>query len=159
MNTLANSDVSGHAQALRCPVLVVHSRGDVRNPFEEGRRLAGLIPGARFVPAESGNYIVFPSEPAYPEIVRQVREFLAEDGASAAQVQDAFNDLTPRERDVLELIARGLDNLQIAAHLGVSEKTVRNHITPIFDKLAVENRSQAIVKAREAGLGTARRPI
>ena len=41
----------------------------------------------------------------------------------------------------------------------MSEKTVRNHITPIFDKLAVENRSQAIVKAREAGLGTARHPI
>ena len=74
-------------------------------------------------------------------------------------MQEAFSDPTPRERDVLELIARGLDNLQIAAHLGMSEKTVRNHITPIFDKLAVENRSQAIVKAREAGLGTARHPI
>ena len=47
---------------------------------------------------------------------------------------------------------------QIAAHLDLSEKTVRNHITYIFDKIGVENRSQAIVLARERGLGQARRP-
>ena len=50
-------------------------------------------------------------------------------------------------------IARGEDNAQIAAHLVLSEKTVRNHITHIFDKIGVENRSQAIVFARERGLG------
>jgi len=53
----------------------------------------------------------------------------------------------------LERIAQGLDNAQIAAHLEMSEKTVRNHITHIFDKLGVENRSQAIVLARDGGLG------
>jgi DNA-binding NarL/FixJ family response regulator len=51
------------------------------------------------------------------------------------------------------LIAQGLDNAQIAARLDLSEKTVRNNITHIFDKIQVENRSQAIVRAREAGLG------
>ena len=61
--------------------------------------------------------------------------------------------LTAREAEVLERIAQGLDNAQIAAHLGISEKTVRNNITHIFDKLAVENRSQAIVLARNSGLG------
>ena len=50
-------------------------------------------------------------------------------------------------------MARGLDNWQIAAQLGVSEKTVRNNVTNIFDKLTVENRGQAIVLARNAGLG------
>ena len=59
---------------------------------------------------------------------------------------------------MLELIAQGLDDLQIAAHLGLSEKTVRNHISPIFDTLGVENRSQTIVKAREAGLGNGKPP-
>jgi DNA-binding CsgD family transcriptional regulator len=64
-----------------------------------------------------------------------------------------FSGLTEREGQILEHIARGLDNAQIAAHLGMSEKTVRNHITHIFDKIGVENRSQAIVLARERGLG------
>ena len=51
------------------------------------------------------------------------------------------------------MVAQGLDNLQISAHLGVAEKTVRNVMTNIFDKSAVENRPQAIVRAREAGFG------
>ncbi|MBA2548281.1 MAG: response regulator transcription factor [Burkholderiaceae bacterium] len=65
----------------------------------------------------------------------------------------AFSALTARERELLELIAQGRDNAQIAAHLDLSDKTVRNHITRIFSKLEVENRSQAIVMAREAGFG------
>ena len=68
----------------------------------------------------------------------------------------AFPALTRRERQILEHIARGLDNAQIAAHLDLSEKTVRNHITAIFDKIGVENRAQAIVQAREAGLTSSR---
>jgi DNA-binding NarL/FixJ family response regulator len=61
--------------------------------------------------------------------------------------------LTPRQGELVELIAQGLDNAQIAARLGLSEKTVRNHITSIFAKLEVESRSQAIVLARDAGFG------
>jgi len=61
--------------------------------------------------------------------------------------------LTPRERQLIELVAQGRDNAQTAAHLGLSQKTVRNHITRIFSKLEVENRAQAIVLAREAGFG------
>jgi DNA-binding NarL/FixJ family response regulator len=65
-----------------------------------------------------------------------------------------FAELTQREREVLELIARGLDNAAIASQLSVSPKTVRNHINGIFDKLSIPNRAQAIVRAREAGMGT-----
>jgi DNA-binding NarL/FixJ family response regulator len=67
--------------------------------------------------------------------------------------QPVFPELTPRERDVLELISQGLDNAQIAEHLVVSQKTVRNHISHIFQKLMVRNRAQAIVLARQAGMG------
>jgi DNA-binding NarL/FixJ family response regulator len=56
---------------------------------------------------------------------------------------------------VLERIARGLDNAEIAASLGISEKTVRNHITRVFDNIGVEHRYQTIVLARDAGLGIA----
>ena len=74
----------------------------------------------------------------------------------AESSESRFLELTSREREVLDLIARGLGNLQIAKSLTLSEKTVRNHINSIFSKLGTPNRAQAIVRAREAGLGSAR---
>lgn len=65
----------------------------------------------------------------------------------------AFPDLTDREREVLNLVAIGLDNQQIARKLSIVEKTVRNHVTNIYTKLNVPNRAGAIVKAHVAGLG------
>jgi pimeloyl-ACP methyl ester carboxylesterase/DNA-binding CsgD family transcriptional regulator len=139
-------DVSGQLAALSCPTLVMHARGDLRVPFEEGRRLAAMIPNARFVPLESQNHIILDGEPAFEQFFAELSAFLPGAGAR-------FPDLTVRESEILEHIARGLDNAQIAAHLALSEKTVRNHITSIFDKIGVENRAQAIVLARERGLG------
>lgn len=66
-----------------------------------------------------------------------------------------FPDLTDREREVLDMVATGLDNLSIARRLTLSPKTVRNHLSNILTKLQVTDRSQAIVRAREAGLGGA----
>jgi DNA-binding CsgD family transcriptional regulator len=114
-------------------------------------------PDARLVPLESRNAVPLPSDPAFATAVAAIREFLLEGDRRGPRTRFG-SDRTAREREVLELIAQGLDDLQIAAHLGLSEKTVRNHITPIFDKLGVENRSQTIVKAREAGLGNAKPP-
>ncbi len=68
---------------------------------------------------------------------------------------EAFPDLTDREREVLDLIARGYDNTTIARQLGIRSKTVRNHVSNILTKLQVADRAQAIVRAREAGLGGA----
>jgi DNA-binding NarL/FixJ family response regulator len=62
-------------------------------------------------------------------------------------------DLTEREREVLALIAQGLTNNAIAERLMLSPKTVRNYITEIFSKLQVADRAQAIIRARNAGLG------
>jgi DNA-binding NarL/FixJ family response regulator len=64
-----------------------------------------------------------------------------------------FPELTDREREVLELIAQGYSNNEIAEHLVISPKTVRNHITSIFSKLQVADRAQAIIRARDAGMG------
>jgi DNA-binding NarL/FixJ family response regulator len=68
---------------------------------------------------------------------------------------EAFPELTEREREVLDQVARGLDNLSIARRLSLSPKTVRNHLSNILTKLQVVDRAQAIVRAREAGLGGA----
>lgn len=65
----------------------------------------------------------------------------------------AFPALTAREHEVLDLLARGLDNHVIARRLDVNEKTVRNHVSNVFVKLQVPDRPRAIVKAREAGMG------
>jgi len=67
----------------------------------------------------------------------------------------AFPELTDREREVLDQVARGLDNLSVARRLNLSPKTVRNHLSNILTKLQVTDRSQAIVRAREEGLGGA----
>ncbi len=69
-----------------------------------------------------------------------------------AAVQHAFPDLTERESEILLLMAEGRSNSQIAQRLVVSEKTVRNHVSNIFNKLQVADRAEAIVRAREAGL-------
>jgi DNA-binding NarL/FixJ family response regulator len=86
-----------------------------------------------------------------PAIARRMVDFFT--AAARASAEAAFPDLTGREREVLDLIARGRANGQIAEQLGLSTKTVRNNVSNIFTKMQVVDRAQAIVKAREAGIG------
>lgn len=84
-------------------------------------------------------------------IASQVLAFFT--GPSRGQPAPPFPDLTEREREILSLIAQGQSNSDIAAALVISLKTVRNYISSIFGKLQVADRAQAIVRARDAGLG------
>jgi DNA-binding NarL/FixJ family response regulator len=84
-----------------------------------------------------------------PAIARRLIEYFSATPAGPA----AFPQLTPREREALELIARGDRNPTIARRLALSDKTVRNHVSNIFNKLQVVDRAQAIVKAHAAGIG------
>ena len=120
-------------------------------PFEEGRAIAAMIPDARFVPLESDNHILLRARAGLRAVLRGAAG--PSPGHARRTERERFPALTPREAQILEYIAQGLDNAQIAARLDLSEKTVRNHITSIFDKLGVESRAQAIVMAREQGLG------
>jgi len=86
-----------------------------------------------------------------PEIARRLMAYFS--APKPAAPSEAFPELTAREAELLDLIARGLNNAEIAKRLYVSPKTVRNHVSNIFLKLQVADRAQAIVKAREAGLG------
>jgi DNA-binding NarL/FixJ family response regulator len=86
-----------------------------------------------------------------PAIARRMVDFFA--AAAQASAAAPFPQLTAREQEILDLIARGRSNPQIAAQLVLSTKTVRNHVSSIFTKIQVVDRAQAIVKAREAGIG------
>ncbi|MDQ3988548.1 MAG: response regulator transcription factor [Actinomycetota bacterium] len=84
-----------------------------------------------------------------PGVARRVLAYLTGPPPAA----DPFPELTPREREVLNLIAAGLPNLTIGTRLGLAPKTVSNHTSAVFAKLQVAGRAEAIVRARQAGLG------
>jgi len=88
-----------------------------------------------------------------PAIARRIADFFAGGPAAGSAVEQAFPQLTAREREILELVAAGRSNAQIASTLFLSPKTVRNNVSNIFAKLHVADRAEAIVRAREAGLG------
>jgi len=86
-----------------------------------------------------------------PAIAERLMGFFASPPPAARE--EIFPELTDRERDVLHLIAQGHDNTSIASQLVISPKTVRNYVSNVFSKLQVADRAQAIIRAREAGLG------
>ncbi|MCE9660407.1 MAG: alpha/beta fold hydrolase [Burkholderiales bacterium] len=146
-------DVAALAQQLQVPTLVLHARGDARVPFDQGRQLAALIPGARFVPLQSDNHVLLAGEPAWPGFLAELRAFLGATPAEGLEGAASEAALTPAEREVLRLVAQGLDNTAIALQLKKSEKTVRNQVSSIFDKLGVRTRAEAIVHVRDRSAG------
>src|SRR5262245_43783301 len=86
-----------------------------------------------------------------PAIARRLMNYFA--GLKPGVPAHIFPELTDREREILALIAQYRTNPEIAEHLSLSQKTVRNHVSNIFSKLQVADRTQAIIRAREAGLG------
>ena len=92
-----------------------------------------------------------------PGVAERVLSFFASGSVTVrpGAAPAPFPDLTAREREILQLIAQGLTNMTITERLVLSPKTVRNHVSAVFAKLQVAGRSEAIVCAREAGLGGA----
>lgn len=140
-------DLLGQVQA---PTLVLHSREDDVIPIAEGHILAAGIPGAQFVELDSKNHILLETEPAWKRFCEEVLDFMGITGAVRKE-DPAFASLSPREREVLALITEGLGNAEIAERLSISEKTVRNHVSNLFDKLGVWSRAQAMVFANDHG--------
>jgi pimeloyl-ACP methyl ester carboxylesterase/DNA-binding CsgD family transcriptional regulator len=159
MEASGNIDVLHRLSQVRTPSLVMHPRRDVIVPFDQGRVIAGGIANAKFVELDSGNHVLLDNEPAWQRFQDVVAEFLGwQRGTPARRAADRRAEsedlaaLTGREREILSLVAGGASNQAIADQLFISEKTVRNHLTAIFDKLGVSSRSQAIVFARDRGL-------
>lgn len=138
-------DISGILGRVRVPTLVLHGRRDEVIPFSEGQYLASNIPDAGFVELDSCNHILLRDEPAWAEFQRAVTEFTGVGEADSPRA--ALSELTPRERQILGHLGRGLCNADIADSLHISEKTVRNHLFHLYRKLGVHSRTQALVIA------------
>lgn len=118
-------------------------RAGARGYLLKGAQRAELLRAVRAV--ASGEAIFGPG------VARRLITYFAQPLRSASVV--AFPELTEREREILELVAHGRSNADITGRLVLSPKTVRNHVSNIFSKLQVRDRADAIVRAREAGMG------
>ncbi|WP_129641089.1 alpha/beta fold hydrolase [Peristeroidobacter agariperforans] len=141
---------------VKVPTVVVHARNDARIPFDQGRLLAAEIPNASFVTLESRNHILIENEPAWARFCETFNDWMGvtepvDVGGQAIAPVDLV-ELTARENAILRLVAQGAANGEIARRLFISEKTVRNHLTNIFEKLGVDSRARAIVVARDRGV-------
>ena len=130
------------------PTLVMHCLDDNVIPFSEGVSIATGIENSEFLQLESRNHVLLEHEPAWERFQEAFLEFV---GRPAGSEDPVFDTLSGREREVLAKVTEGITNQDIASALFISEKTVKNHITKIFEKLGVKTRSQAIVRARDGG--------
>lgn len=156
----ASIDIRDLLEQVRTPTLVMHSRRDDVVPIAEGRILAAGIPGSQFVELDSRNHVLLENEPAWKRFCDEVLQFTGVEVKSHSGEDPAFAELSKREREVLALITEGLSNAAIGERLSISEKTVRNHVSHLFDKLGVWTRAQAIVFAHDRGYNSTpgRRP-
>ena len=154
----AHVDIRRRLGDVRVPTLVLHARNDDVVPLSSSKVLASEIPGAEFVELDSANHILLRDEPAWPRFCEAVLDFTGVARAAERATDEAvFAALSPREREVLGLMSEGFANAEIAARLGISAKTVRNHVSNLFDKLGVWTRAQAIVFARDHGFRSSAR--
>ena len=133
-------DISDTARRVTQPALVMHARQDLAVPYDEGRRLASLLPDARFVTLESNNHILQDGEPAWDAFLAEVRAFLGDGEQEPAMAAD-LSELSEREREVLELVAAGMSNEEIAERLFLSTRTVERHLSNVYAKLRLSGKS------------------
>jgi DNA-binding NarL/FixJ family response regulator len=123
--------------------VVAAMRAGARGYVVKGAGRADLLQAIRTVAAGGAVFS--------PTVADRLGDFFT--GMAAASGREVFPQLTEREREVLDLMARGYENRRISRELYLSDKTVRNHVSNVMSKLDVESRSEAVRRARQAGLG------
>ena len=144
----AEVDISDLLAEVNVPTLVLHSVADEVVPVREGKRLARAIPDAKFIPLDSRNHVLLEHEPAWEDFKQAVLEFTGQT-EKLDPGRALTGNLTRREREIFELLCDGLSNASIADRIRISEKTVRNHVSHLYEKLGVHSRSEALVLARK----------
>ncbi len=144
---LGRVNVLPRLREVRCPTLVIHPERDAAVPLEAGRTLADGIPGAELAILDSCNHILLEHEPAWERFQSLMNGFLPAAADPPCPLPEGEH-LTRRQHAVLALLAEGLSNHEIAERLDIGEKTVRNHVSIILDKLGVHSRARAIVLAQ-----------
>jgi pimeloyl-ACP methyl ester carboxylesterase/DNA-binding CsgD family transcriptional regulator len=153
-----DDEVTDTAKLVSTPTLVLHARDDALAPYSEGRLLATLIPGARFVPLDSRNHVLLARDPAWQAFRREVEAFLETGEPIAPATPAALPDLSSRELAVLELVAAGLGNDGIAARLHISVRTVERHLSNVYAKLRLSGKAaRAAAAARYVYAATPQR--
>lgn len=145
-------DITEAAKSIAVPTLILHAHDDQAVAFDEGRRLASLIPGAKLVVLEGRNHILLGDEPAWPQFIRELVTF-----AGGPQLphdsEDMTHKLSRREEEVLRIAAEGKSNEEIAAGLGLSVRTIERHLANIYVKFELSGKS-----ARAGAVARLRRP-
>ena len=155
MSVLAQLSMFRRLKEVRVPTLVIQIAHDQVVDPRSAAGIAGEIPGSEFVSIDSSNHILLEDEPGWQEFKSIFTRHVPGAAVPARRdpaARERIAQLSKREQKILGEIAKGLNNREIASGLFISEKTVRNHITSIFDKLGVSSRAQAIVMAKESGL-------
>lgn len=149
MQAFYELDARADAAQVRCPTLVMHVNGDSMILQREGELVASLVPGARWVSVPGRNHLPLADDPGWPTLQREMSKFLAELEAadSSAALRGAPPELTPRQRDVLQHVARGLSDKEIARALQLSPRTVEMHVARALAVLGARNRSEAVSRA------------
>jgi DNA-binding CsgD family transcriptional regulator len=151
-------DVREQAKMIKVPTLIIQAKHDVAVPFELGRQTAAHIPGAHFAILDSKNHVLMQTEPAWHFFWNEFYRFLGvgselPKSKTEVSVEDkVWSELSARERDVLRLLAEGYNNLEISKKLVLSEKTIRNYVSNIYEKLQINSRGEAILLAHIHGL-------
>jgi DNA-binding NarL/FixJ family response regulator len=142
------------APGLAILILTMHSDDESLFAAMRAGARGYLLKGADRAELTAAIQAVARGEAVYgPGVAQRIIDFFA--GGQEPHARRAFPELTERERDVLGLLARGAANRDIARRLNIAEKTVRNHLSSVFVKLQVSDRTAAALKARQAGLGMA----
>ncbi|WP_135212727.1 alpha/beta fold hydrolase [Vitreimonas flagellata] len=137
-------DVRNRLAQIAARTLVMHVRGDLVIPKAAGTEIALGVPGARFVELPGQSHMIRESEGALRAMFDALDAFIP--AAAPRRPRAAPKELSRRERELIHRLCQGATNAAIAQDLGLSEKTVRNQLSRVFEKLGVSSRTQAVAK-------------
>ena len=151
LRAMFDVDVRADVPRVACPVLVTQIQDDLSVPYALACELASLLPDARLVVLEGRNHIPHPGEPAWGPLLQHWHAFLRGSDLHRTIAAQPTVRLTPRQREVLRLVAAGRSDKAVARELGLSPRTVEMHVAAAIRALGCRSRTEAVVRAGALG--------